>query len=714
MQAVDFLMQFEKNCAILFCSMNHLMFIAKIGLERAKIFIVLALCCFVYFIFLGVEPAHAFPGIITYQGKLTNASNVAVSDASYSIKFIIYDASTGGNVKYTAGGTTGTPTAITVSVTNGFFSVDLGGSGTNSIDPTIFQTGDLYLGVTVASDSEMSPRKQLTNTPFAYNALYLSGLATSTSGGTGNFIPVTGSTGNLTLTGTPGSSAVSTGVLYLNPASATSGYTLLGLAVGGVNQFRIDEGGNVYASGTIKAITSNLSDIGAEGLGYRTIYASTSIKLGASGNPYTFFADASTSRIGIASTTPGRTLDVGGAFMFSGNGIFGDAGTDTLTANTSSSFQNDAGILGNFFIGDNASDQLTITATSTFITASSFLSGLVIGDASTDQLTIAATSTFNAGISAESIIPLASNTYDLGSGSTFFRNIYTTGTISTTNLTITGSCTGCGGGVASGWTDGGTSVYLTTATDYIGVGTSTPNAKLAVSQSTNNVVLSVQANTTQTSDIMQWINGASSSVLARIDSGGGIVSSSTLKTTGVSTLYGATIVDPNDTLGAQRKLIIGASSASHSTAQEIVMIRGGASINGPGRGQVQILDTDNTNDTLIFGMDQTGGTGAIPLAQISSFDISGANALDLDINAARLRLFGDTNNPDITATSGTPSVIVANSDVGTLAPILALQHNTVDRLYIYGTSTKSNISTRKKCHESTTSFFRSICIDKFS
>ena len=197
-------------------------------------------------------PAHAFDGIITYQGKLSDSTGTTVSDGDYSIKFSIYDASTGGSCQYTASGTCGTPTAVTVTVTGGIFSVNLGdGSDTNTIDPTIFQSNNLFLGVTVASDSEMTPRKQLNNVGFAYNALYLSGLATSTAGGTGAYIPAALSNGDFVFTGTPTSTEVAGGVLYINPASATADYTLLGLAVGGTEKFRVDEDGDVFASGTM-------------------------------------------------------------------------------------------------------------------------------------------------------------------------------------------------------------------------------------------------------------------------------------------------------------------------------------------------------------------------------------------------------------------------------------------------------------------------------
>ncbi len=226
-------------------------FLSRIGQNFSAMLlaVVFALSLFVSAFF--VQPASAFDGIITYQGKLSDDSGVTVTDGNYSIEFALYDASTGGNCLYTAGGACGSASAITVAVAGGFFSVNLGdGTDTNTIDPTIFQSNNVFLGVTIASDSEMTPRKQLNNVGFAYNALYLSGLATSTSGGTGGYIPAADDDGNFTYTGTPTSTAASGGVLYINPSSATADYKLLGLAVGGTEKFSVDEDGDLAASGT--------------------------------------------------------------------------------------------------------------------------------------------------------------------------------------------------------------------------------------------------------------------------------------------------------------------------------------------------------------------------------------------------------------------------------------------------------------------------------
>ena len=57
-----------------------------------------------------------------------------MADGSLSVQFTIYDASATGTCRYTTRGTCGTPTAKTVTVTNGVFSTLLGdtASGDNA------------------------------------------------------------------------------------------------------------------------------------------------------------------------------------------------------------------------------------------------------------------------------------------------------------------------------------------------------------------------------------------------------------------------------------------------------------------------------------------------------------------------------------------------------------------------------------------------------
>ncbi|MBI4426968.1 MAG: hypothetical protein HY569_00570 [Candidatus Magasanikbacteria bacterium] len=159
---------------------------------------------FVFLFFLMARPVEAGNQQITFQGKLTNASGNTVSNGTYYVKLTIYDAATGGSCQYTASSTCASVTSTPVTVTNGIFSINLGDTSASlaAMSSTLFNNSALYLGITVCSgagagcDSEMTPRKRITASPYAFNADYLSGLATSTIGGQGSYVPVTDSSGN--------------------------------------------------------------------------------------------------------------------------------------------------------------------------------------------------------------------------------------------------------------------------------------------------------------------------------------------------------------------------------------------------------------------------------------------------------------------------------------------------------------------------------------
>ncbi len=110
---------------------------------------------------------------ISYQGKLTNGSGVVVPDAAYNIKLTLYDAVSGGNCVWTARGTCGTPTAKSISTVSGIFNTLLGESGDNTLNLDF--SASYWLGVTVGSDAEMSPRKKIGATPYSFNSLNLIG-----------------------------------------------------------------------------------------------------------------------------------------------------------------------------------------------------------------------------------------------------------------------------------------------------------------------------------------------------------------------------------------------------------------------------------------------------------------------------------------------------------------------------------------------------------
>src|SRR3990167_9281523 len=165
------------------------------------------------------------------------------------MRFRFYDASTSGSVVWEE--------TKTVSSVSGVFSTLLG--SVSSLDSVSFNRDDLYLGIKVGADDEMTPRKRVAPSPSALNADKLDGLDTSTSGGA-SVIPITDSSGNLSLgnsnlslgTGT----FTTTGSLTVGAITSTGTILTTGNIQGAVGTFS----GNVTIAG-------NLTVAGASALG---------------------------------------------------------------------------------------------------------------------------------------------------------------------------------------------------------------------------------------------------------------------------------------------------------------------------------------------------------------------------------------------------------------------------------------------------------------
>jgi hypothetical protein len=160
---------------------------------------------------------------LNYQGRLTNLSDINVPDTSYSIVFRIYDAASGGNCLWSARGTCGSPTARSVATSGGIFSIALGDTvaGDNAISLDFNST--YYLSVKIGADSEMSPRKKISASGYAFNSDLLDGLNSATSGADAHVL-ATDASGNLTVSGNVGIGTTTPGAtLAIKSATALSG-----------------------------------------------------------------------------------------------------------------------------------------------------------------------------------------------------------------------------------------------------------------------------------------------------------------------------------------------------------------------------------------------------------------------------------------------------------------------------------------------------------
>ena len=105
------------------------------------------------------RPPGEVPMLISYQGKLNQAGKPL--NGSVTIAFSFYGSAEGGEALYSE--------LQTVQVVNAIFNVLIG-----SVEPLtkdIFDHPVLYLGVKVADDAEMTPRKRVASTAFAIRAV---------------------------------------------------------------------------------------------------------------------------------------------------------------------------------------------------------------------------------------------------------------------------------------------------------------------------------------------------------------------------------------------------------------------------------------------------------------------------------------------------------------------------------------------------------------
>jgi len=103
------------------------------------------------------------PPVISYQGILTDADGNLVPDGSYALTFKLYEASTGGPELWSE--------SKNVEVKDGIFNVILG-----SDVPLDFQFfTQFWLGVSISTDPELTPRIQLTSSAYSLNARFIAG-----------------------------------------------------------------------------------------------------------------------------------------------------------------------------------------------------------------------------------------------------------------------------------------------------------------------------------------------------------------------------------------------------------------------------------------------------------------------------------------------------------------------------------------------------------
>ena len=111
-------------------------------------------------VIVSAEPAlAAVPSFLTEQGRLLDSSGTPLAGTA-SITFAIYDAASGGTPLWSE--------VQTVTLDGGYFSARLG--EVTALPSSLFPGAERFLGVSVNTDAEMSPRQTLDSVPYALTA----------------------------------------------------------------------------------------------------------------------------------------------------------------------------------------------------------------------------------------------------------------------------------------------------------------------------------------------------------------------------------------------------------------------------------------------------------------------------------------------------------------------------------------------------------------
>ncbi|MBN1425017.1 hypothetical protein JXA88_10705 [Candidatus Fermentibacteria bacterium] len=310
--------------------------------------------------------SHAeIPTMISYQGKVSNTAGTPVADNTYTMRFRIYNAASGGTMLWDSGNQS-------ISVSGGVFSVLLGESPQPALNLAF--DADCWLLVTFAG-VDQSPRQRLASTGYAYMASGLvpgTEVSGSVTSGTSAAVKGTNTAGSGTAYGLFGRSLSTEGSGAYGEAAASSGNTngvygsAASTAGSGVFGFATSTSGTTYGvngrsgsssgrgvfgyatsgTGTTYGVYGQaVSTAGIGVYGYST--ASTGTTYGVYGqSPST----AGTGVWGAATAASGNTMGIYGTSSSNGgSGVFGYATSTsgaTYGVNARSSSSSGRGVFG--------------------------------------------------------------------------------------------------------------------------------------------------------------------------------------------------------------------------------------------------------------------------------------------------------------------------------------------------------------------------------
>ena len=267
------------------CALLFLMKLCKFYGRRVAGGLILLIVC----VTLGAAEfaRAAFNTEINYQAKLLDSGGSAVSDGNYDMEFSLYTAASGGTAVWTETRTGGNQ----VAVTDGLFSVMLG--DITSLASLNFDR-TLYLGVTIGSDSEMTPRKVLGAVPAAFEADKLDGFEAT------QFL-------RSDAADTLATSTTST-LLTINQSGTGD---ILNLQDNGTEVFTVLDGGNIGIGNKNPSEKLNVQgELAAQYFTATSTSATSTFAGGLTVDTSDFVVDPDAGRVGIGTTTPQGTLTV--------------------------------------------------------------------------------------------------------------------------------------------------------------------------------------------------------------------------------------------------------------------------------------------------------------------------------------------------------------------------------------------------------------------
>jgi len=219
----------------------------------------------------------SFSQTFSIQGVLRDPTGKSVSDGTHTVTFKLYTDSTGGTSVWNE-------TVPAVSVTHGVFSLELGKVSSMSSLPFSAQ---YYLGITVASGTELTPRMKVTSSPTSLSVK-----------GVSNVVPSTGNVG------------IGTTTPYENLAvKSNNAATVANLSVSSSNDnfFNVYSGSTTYPGVALVVDNSAPMTFGQWNSLFGKDGWNERMRIDANGN------------VGIGTYNPSQKFDVNGAISTSGS-----------------------------------------------------------------------------------------------------------------------------------------------------------------------------------------------------------------------------------------------------------------------------------------------------------------------------------------------------------------------------------------------------------